>query len=107
MDVLKALYESLIDPVQRHDLGEYYTPDWLAAKVVRRVVDQPLTQFVLDPACGSGTFLFQAIRRLLAAARDAGWEPTRALAACATDSRAGRASGRRDHRPRDVASGPG
>ena len=32
-DVLKALYESLVDPGQRHDLGEYYTPDWLAVKL--------------------------------------------------------------------------
>lgn len=32
VDVLKSLYESLIDPAQRRDLGEYYTPDWLAAK---------------------------------------------------------------------------
>jgi SAM-dependent methyltransferase len=66
-DVLKALYESLIDPEQRHDLGEYYTPDWLAAKVVKAAVESPLTQRVLDPACGSGTFLFQAIRHLRAA----------------------------------------
>ena len=28
VDILKGLYESLIDPEQRHDLGEYYTPDW-------------------------------------------------------------------------------
>ena len=34
VDVLKSLYESLIDPDERHDLGEYYTPDWLAARVV-------------------------------------------------------------------------
>ena len=27
VDILKALYESLIDPEARHDLGEYYTPD--------------------------------------------------------------------------------
>ena len=33
VDVLKSLYESLIDPDERHDLGEYYTPDWLAARV--------------------------------------------------------------------------
>ena len=26
VDILKALYESLIDPETRHDLGEYYTP---------------------------------------------------------------------------------
>jgi len=31
VDVLKSLYESLIDPAQRRDLGEYYTPYWLAA----------------------------------------------------------------------------
>ena len=81
-DVLKALYESLIDPAQRHDLGEYYTPDWLAAKVVRRAISDPLHQRVLDPACGSGTFLFHAIRRLLDAAKQAGWSPARTLEAC-------------------------
>jgi hypothetical protein len=71
-DVLKILYESLIDRDERHGLGEYYTPDWLAAKVVRNAVDRPLEQRVLDPACGSGTFLFHAVRRFLAEAEDAG-----------------------------------
>jgi hypothetical protein len=65
--VLKVLYESLVDPDQRHHLGEYYTPDWLAGRVVVAVVDKPLTQRVLDPACGSGTFLFHAVRQLIAA----------------------------------------
>ena len=72
-DVLKILYESLVDPDQRHDLGEYYTPDWLAARVVAAAVDAPLEQTVLDPACGSGTFLFHAVRRLVAAGRAMGW----------------------------------
>ena len=81
-DVLKALYESLIDPAQRHDLGEYYTPDWLAAKLTRAVITAPLTQRVLDPACGSGTFLFHAVRHLLAAADAAGWPKRDALRAC-------------------------
>ena len=71
-DVLKVLYESLIDRDERHGLGEYYTPDWLAAKVVRHAVDRPLEQKVLDPACGSGTFLFHAVRGVLAEAEDAG-----------------------------------
>lgn len=71
-DVLKILYESLIDRDERHGLGEYYTPDWLAAKVARHAVDRPLEQRVLDPACGSGTFLFHAIRNALAEAADAG-----------------------------------
>lgn len=71
-DVLKILYESLIDRDERHGLGEYYTPDWLAAKVVRHAVDRPTEQKVLDPACGSGTFLFHAVRRMLAEAEEAG-----------------------------------
>jgi hypothetical protein len=73
-DVLKILYESLIDRDERHGLGEYYTPDWLAAKVVRHAVERPIEQRVLDPACGSGTFLFHAIRNFIRDAEDAGLE---------------------------------
>lgn len=76
-DVLKILYESLIDRDERHGLGEYYTPDWLAAKVVKAAITAPLEQKVLDPACGSGTFLFHAIRVFLAEAEDAGLDPAR------------------------------
>ncbi|MGI9170266.1 MAG: N-6 DNA methylase [Caulobacteraceae bacterium] len=72
IDVLKILYESLIDRDQRHGLGEYYTPDWLAAKVVARAIDQPLRETVLDPACGSGTFLFHAVRRAVGEAMESG-----------------------------------
>lgn len=86
-DVLKVLYESLVDPDERHDLGEYYTPDWLAGRVVAEVVDAPLTQCVLDPACGSGTFLFHAVRRLIAAGRAVGWTGPRILQTCADQVR--------------------
>lgn len=64
-DVLKVLYESVISTEQRKKLGEYYTPDWLAQRLVDETVDAPLTQRVLDPACGSGTFLFHAVRKYL------------------------------------------
>lgn len=60
-DILKSLYQELVDPTARHDLGEYYTPDWLAEFIVQDVVKDRET--VLDPACGSGTFLAAAIRR--------------------------------------------
>lgn len=69
-DILKILYESLIDRDERHGLGEYYTPDWLAAKVVKNVVANPAEQRVMDPACGSGTFLFHAVRNFLAEAEE-------------------------------------
>ncbi len=83
-DVLKVLYESLIDRDERHGLGEYYTPDWLASKIIRRIVDSPAEQKVLDPACGSGTFLFHAVRACLADAEDAGVAPGELAAhACA------------------------
>lgn len=71
-DVMKVLYESVIAAETRHRLGEYYTPDWLAALIVEQTVTEPLTQRVLDPSCGSGTFLFHAVRRYLDAATDAG-----------------------------------
>ncbi|MDA8311412.1 MAG: N-6 DNA methylase [Actinomycetota bacterium] len=71
-DVLKELYQSVIGPDTRHRLGEYYTPDWLAERIVAEVVTDPLHQRVLDPACGSGTFLFAAVRHYLEAANEAG-----------------------------------
>lgn len=71
-DVLKVLYESVIGPDTRRNLGEYYTPDWLADRVIAASVTDPLNQRVLDPACGSGTFLFHAVRRYLEAADQAG-----------------------------------
>lgn len=64
-DVLKVLYESIIGRETRKRMGEYYTPDWLAEHVVDTCVRQPLKQRVLDPACGSGTFLFHAVRRYM------------------------------------------
>ncbi|MBV8055084.1 MAG: N-6 DNA methylase [Deltaproteobacteria bacterium] len=81
-DVLKGLYESLIDPEQRHDLGEYYTPDWLADWMCERVIDKPLEMRVLDPACGSGTFLFHAVRRFLDAADETRMADAEALTRC-------------------------
>ena len=71
-DVLKVLYESIIGTQTRKRLGEYYTPDWLAEHMVASTVTSPLQQRVLDPACGSGTFLFHAVRRYLTAAAEDG-----------------------------------
>jgi SAM-dependent methyltransferase len=71
-DVMKVLYESVIGRNERYNLGEYYTPDWLSEHIVNGVVTNPLEERVLDPGCGSGTFLFFAVRRYLAAANAAG-----------------------------------
>lgn len=71
-DVLKHLYEAVISPETRQALGEYYTPDWLAQAIVADTVEDPLHQRVLDPSCGSGTFVFHAVQAFLTAASDQG-----------------------------------
>lgn len=77
-DVLKVLYESVIEQADRAALGEYYTPDWLAERMVDDVVTDPLHERVLDPSCGSGTFLFHATRAYLATAEASGLTPGQA-----------------------------
>ena len=63
-DLLKKLYQYLVPDVVRHHLGEYYTPDWLAELVLNEVGYRGDTRKrLLDPACGSGTFLVLAIQR--------------------------------------------
>ncbi len=74
-----TLYESVIPPEERRQLGEYYTPSWLAQAMIRELVGDPLNQRVLDPACGSGTFVSEAVSHFLTAARAAKWEPGQVL----------------------------
>ena len=64
-DLLKDLYHGLIPDTVRHALGEYYTPDWLAEHTLDLAgYDGDPHRTLLDPACGSGTFLVQAISRV-------------------------------------------
>jgi SAM-dependent methyltransferase len=78
-DVLKQLYESVIPQATRHQLGEYYTPDWLAEAIIAQSVQYPLQQRVLDASCGSGTFLFHAIRSYMTTADTSGITATDAI----------------------------
>jgi len=63
VDVVGQVFEQLIPYEERHDLGQYFTRedlvDLIVAFCVRRRED-----FVLDPTCGSGTFLVRAYDRL-------------------------------------------
>ncbi len=62
-DVLKGVYQELIDLDTRHSLGEYYTPDWLCERIVNEFQFKAGDK-ILDPACGSGSFLRAAIHRI-------------------------------------------
>lgn len=61
-DVFKRLYQDMVSYEVRHDLGEYYTPDWLAEYIIREKMDIESGDSVLDPGCGSGTFLVEALK---------------------------------------------
>jgi len=78
-DVLKILYQSVISQEVRESLGEYYTPDWLANRMVDNFIPDPLHSVVADPSCGSGTFVFHAIRKYLDAAAEAGMDTDEAV----------------------------
>ena len=102
-DVLRPLYEQFVDERDRKAFGEYYTPDWLAEWLVSKICDEAWCEMaikealvarrqgidpqgvgVLDPACGSGTFLFHASTQLLRSKAMTGLaEPERASVVCA------------------------
>jgi len=63
LDVVGRVFEQLIPPEARHGLGQYFTRedlvDFIVAFCVRNAEDA-----VLDPTCGTGTFLVRAYDRL-------------------------------------------
>lgn len=58
------VYEDLLPPSERHQLGQFYTPPPVARLIVRWSVREQNDK-VLDAGCGSGTFLIEAYKRLL------------------------------------------
>ena len=62
-DVLGYVYEEIIDPQERHQFGQFYTPHGVAELIAKWCIRSP-SDLVLDPGSGSGTFLVEAYRRL-------------------------------------------
>ena len=73
-DTAVALYETVIPADERRQLGEYYTPTWLVRAMMRELVSDPLNQRVLDPACGSGAFIAEAVSHFIEAAQAERWD---------------------------------
>lgn len=72
IDLLRRVYQEFFDPQTRKALGEFYT----AEDIVNEVLDATgynghliIEKTLLDPACGSGTFLIMAIKRFIAEAK--------------------------------------
>jgi type I restriction-modification system DNA methylase subunit len=69
-DIFKEIYQEIVKRGDRHRIGEYYTPEWLAELTLNEAVcamdpkHERKTFSALDPACGSGTFLTNVIAML-------------------------------------------
>jgi len=62
-DIIGRVYEELIPDVERHGLGQYYTPPPIVELITEMCIKSPKDK-VLDPACGSGSFLVKAYHKL-------------------------------------------
>ncbi|MEM3710065.1 MAG: N-6 DNA methylase [Nitrososphaerales archaeon] len=67
-DFFKEIYQEIVERGERHRIGEYYTPEWLAELTLQEALPAwregqgKTLPRILDPFCGSGTFLCNAVR---------------------------------------------
>ncbi|MCA4749586.1 N-6 DNA methylase [Mycobacteroides abscessus] len=62
-DVVGDAFETFIGPSLKGSQGQFFTPRNVTS-LVRALVHPRLTDMILDPACGSGGFLVEALRGL-------------------------------------------
>ncbi len=77
-DLIGTVYNTYVERKEKKQKGQYYTPP----AIVRYILDEAGYQSgpgilghnkrLIDPACGSGTFLVEAARRLIKAYADSG-----------------------------------
>jgi type I restriction-modification system DNA methylase subunit len=62
-DALGYIYQELIPPIERHQLGQFYTPPPICELIARWAIRGP-DDLVLDPGCGSGGFIIKSYDKL-------------------------------------------
>jgi hypothetical protein len=70
-DLMTGVYDRFLDRKQRKEQGEYYTPPSIARYILDRL-NLPKDAELLDPACGSGTFLIERYRQVVGEDADRG-----------------------------------
>ena len=70
-DLMSGVYDQFLDKKQRKEQGEVYTPPSIARYVLYSLM-LPETAEVMDPACGSGTFLIERYRQTYGDIADSG-----------------------------------
>ena len=85
-DLFKEIYQEIIKRSERHRIGEYYTPEWLVELTLKEALNIWLERNrdkdaprILDPACGSGTFLCNAIHMVKEILEKRGKSPSEIL----------------------------
>jgi type I restriction-modification system DNA methylase subunit len=84
-DLIGTIYNTYVDRPEKKQKGQYYTPP----EIVRYILDESgyvigpgiigPNKRLIDPACGSGTFLVEAARRLVKAYSSVGGPAPRQL----------------------------
>jgi len=74
-EILGDIYQQFLPPQKRKRLGEYYTPSSIVNWIIEQTVLTQGEGSVLDPACGSGSFLVHYLHRRLDDARRRGLPP--------------------------------
>lgn len=65
-DILQEIYMELIPTEMRHLMGEYFSPDWIVEHSLDMInYDGDIDKTLMDPTCGSGTFLTHALKRII------------------------------------------
>lgn len=70
-DILSGVYDHYLESEKRRELGEVFTRPEIA-RYVLAACEWDRTKTLLDPACGTGTFLVEALRDEIDRLRDAG-----------------------------------
>ena len=73
-EVLGEIYQNFLPPDKRKRLGEFYTPKEVVDLILRETAlgHEDLYPRVLDPACGSGSFLVRYLHHRVANAKGRG-----------------------------------
>ncbi|XGV87349.1 MAG: N-6 DNA methylase [Limnothrix sp. BL-A-16] len=71
-EILGDIYQTFLPPAKRKRLGEFYTPPSIVDWLLEQTVLQNGEGTLLDPSCGSGSFLVRYIHRCLKDAKTRG-----------------------------------
>lgn len=60
LDIIDAAFEYMINPEQKPDKGQFFTPRPVV-KMCVKMLNPKLQEYILDPACGPGGFLIHSL----------------------------------------------